>query len=235
MFTTLIESRRTQERRIGGTTVSVLVHAAVITFGVYVTAQAREAPVAETAETPIIFALPADAPPNTAPRPPNRDAGGLPPRKGLQTLVPPIEIPDHLPAIDLTREITNADDVRGRVAFHDAAYGADDGARPSGDHTYFEFQVEKPALARDGNPAPRYPSMLESSRVAGEVVAQFVVDTTGKADMATFRILQSNNELFSAALESVIPRWRFLPAEAGGRKVKQIVQVPVRFVAPPSE
>jgi protein TonB len=50
--------------------------------------------------------------------------------------------------------------------------------------------------------------------------------------MATFRILQSSNELFSAALESVIPRWRFLPAEAGGRKVKQVVQVPVRFVAP---
>lgn len=232
MFTTLIESRRTQERRIGGTTVSVLVHAAVITFGVYVTAQAREAPVAETPETPILLAPPADPPPKTAPRRSNDGARGLRPRQGLQTLVPPIEIPDHLPAIDLTREITNADDLRGSAAFHDAVYGADDGVRSDGDHAYFDFQVEKPALARQGNPSPRYPSMLESSRVAGEVVAQFVVDTTGKADMATLRILQSSNELFSAALESVIPRWRFLPAEAGGRKVKQVVQVPVRFVAP---
>ena len=31
--------------------------------------------------------------------------------------------------------------------------------------------------------------MLESSRIEGTVLAQFVVDTLGRADMRTFRIL----------------------------------------------
>jgi hypothetical protein len=29
-----------------------------------------------------------------------------------------------------------------------------------------------------------------------------------------------------------LPKWRFYPAEAAGRKVKQIVQLPLKFVAP---
>jgi len=31
----------------------------------------------------------------------------------------------------------------------------------------------------------------------------------------------------------VLPFWRFYPAEAGGHKVKQYVQLPIRFQAPP--
>ena len=231
MFTTLIESRRTRERRLGGTTVSVLAHAAVITLGVYVTAQATEAPVVDTPETPIYIPAPPETPRKTLHPRSRDDVHERQSWNERESPIPPIDIPDHLPPIDLTREITN-DRVFRTTGSTLGTNSVDDGARSDVDHPYFESQVEKPALARDGNPSPRYPSMLERSRVEGEVIAQFVVDTTGKADMTTFRILQSNNVLFSAALESVIPRWRFFPAEAGGRKVKQIVQMPVRFVAP---
>ena len=102
------------------------------------------------------------------------------------------------------------------------------------DQPYFEFQVEKPALPREGNPNPKYPSMLESSRVEGEVLAQFVVDTMGKADMSTYKVLQASNDLFASSLKTTLPQWRFYPAEAGGHKVKQIVQLPLKFVAPNS-
>jgi protein TonB len=205
----------------------------VITFGVYVTAQAREVPIVETPENPPIYVKArAKTPPKTSHQ---RSRPDQLPWKEHETIVPLIDIPDHLPPIDTTRGITNDDLFRDTGATRGESDSIDDAAHTDGDHPCFEFQVEKPALARDGNPSPRYPSTLESSRVAGEVVAQFVVDTTGRADISTLRILQSSNELFSAALESVIPRWRFQPAEAGGRKVKQIVQVPVRFVAPPGE
>ncbi len=50
--------------------------------------------------------------------------------------------------------------------------------------TYFEFQVEKQVSPYPGNTAPRYPDMLRSANVEGEVLAQFVVDTTGRADMS---------------------------------------------------
>lgn len=39
------------------------------------------------------------------------------------------------------------------------------------------------------------------------------------------------NELFVRALAETLPDWRFSPAEAGGRKVKQVVQLPLKFVA----
>jgi len=42
----------------------------------------------------------------------------------------------------------------------------------------------------------------------------------------------SSNELFASSLKSTLPQWRFYPAEAGGHKVKQIVQLPLKFVAP---
>jgi periplasmic protein TonB len=87
-------------------------------------------------------------------------------------------------------------------------------------------------MARDDNPIPNYPSLLESSRIQGTVLVQFVVDTLGRADMQSFKVLQSSNELFVQSLRAALPKWRFYSAEAGGRKVKQIVQLPLKFVAP---
>ena len=63
----------------------------------------------------------------------------------------------------------------------------------------------------------------------GTVLAQFVVDTTGRAEMNTFKVLKSDNDLFSNAVKNALQRMRFLPAEVGGRKVKQLVQQPFQF------
>src|SRR6476469_3234674 len=137
MFTRLIESRRTRERRLGGTTVSVLVHAAVITLGVYVTARATEAPVVETPETPIYIAAPPEAPRNTSH---HRSRGDVHERQSWNERESPI------PPIDLTREITN-DRVFRTTGSTLGTNSVDDGARSDVDHPYFESQVEKPALA----------------------------------------------------------------------------------------
>jgi protein TonB len=100
------------------------------------------------------------------------------------------------------------------------------------DQTYFEFQVEKPALAKEDNPRPTYPSMLESAGVEGEVLVQFVIDTLGKADMNTFKVLKSSNDLFTQSIKNVLPRLRFYAAETGGRKVRELVQYPFSFAKP---
>jgi protein TonB len=71
--------------------------------------------------------------------------------------------------------------------------------------------------------------MLQSSHTEGQVLAQFVVDTTGRVDMATFRAIQSTNELFVQSVRRALTDWKFRPAEAGGRKVKQLVQMPLTF------
>ena len=98
------------------------------------------------------------------------------------------------------------------------------------DQPYFEFQVEKQAAAVPNTISANYPEILKSSGGGdGKVIAQFVVDTTGKADMGTWKILESSNDLFSQAAKDGVRKGRFYAAEIGGRKVKQLVQLPITF------
>jgi outer membrane biosynthesis protein TonB len=106
------------------------------------------------------------------------------------------------------------------------------GATPASGEALFQFQVDKPAFQRDGNPAPKYPESLESSRVEGEVLVQFVVDTLGRVDTETFKVLHASNKLFAVEILKVLPRYRYFAAEAGGKKVKQYVQSLFSFKAP---
>ena len=60
-------------------------------------------------------------------------------------------------------------------------------------------------------------------------MAQFVVDESGRAQADSVRFLRSDNRLFENAVMAVLPRMRFTPAEIGGRKVRQLVQMPFVF------
>jgi TonB family protein len=94
---------------------------------------------------------------------------------------------------------------------------------------YFEFQVEKPVRLAAGSANPIYPAELKSASVSGVVLAQFVVDTLGRAEVSTFKVLKSDHALFTEAVKNALPDLRFIPAEVGGRKVKQLVQQPFTF------
>jgi protein TonB len=234
MFNNLIESKPQRKGGIGGTFVSVALHAIIITLAVYVTAHAGEKIVEKNRQEDVVFAKAPEPPPPPPdePKPPPPDVvAAPPPPKGFQVLTAPINIPDKIQDVDLSKAVTDEKDFSGKGVAGGKANGVVGGVAQT-DQPYFEFQVEKPALPREGNPNPKYPSMLESSRVEGEVLAQFVVDTLGKADMSTYKVLQSSNDLFSSSLKTTLPQWRFYPAEAGGHKVKQIVQLPLKFVAP---
>lgn len=100
---------------------------------------------------------------------------------------------------------------------------------------YFDFQVSKPVTIVPGNVPPAYPSSLRDAHTSGEVLAQFVVDTLGRADMSTFHVLKSTDSLFTQAVYAALPRYQFTPAELGGRTVRQLVQMPFQFsVTPPA-
>jgi TonB family protein len=93
---------------------------------------------------------------------------------------------------------------------------------------YFEFQVEKPA-APTGNAHPIYPAVLHAAKVEASVVAQFVVLEDGSVDMDTFKIVRSTQDLFAASARQFVMRARFTPAEIGGKKVRELVQLPIEF------
>ena len=131
-------------------------------------------------------------------------------------LTAPVNIPDVLPDIDLTKKVTNEADFTGKgvAGGTPRVSSAARRRRSTTTRPYFEFQVEKPVAPFPGNAAPRYPDMLRSANVEGEVLAQFVVDTTGRADMSTFKVLKSTHDLFTDAVKTALPNMRFYPGRS---------------------
>jgi len=233
MFDNLIESRAKRQRRAGGVIFSAVLHVVLITAAVYGTLQAKNAidkPKSEKVEFVEMKKKDEPPPPKEQPKPPPDIVMKAPPPKGFQVLTAPIKIPDVLPDIDLSKKVTNEEDFSGKGVAGGIAKGVVGGTpQPVSDQPYFEFQVEKQVASMPGNPAPRYPDMLRSANVEGEVLAQFVVDTTGRAEMNTFKVLKSSHDLFTNAVKSALANMKFYPAEVGGRKVKQLVQMPFVF------
>ncbi len=234
MFNNLIESKPKKQRTTGGLVLSSVVHAVLITAAVFGTLQAKEKlekPKAEKVEFVEMKKKDEPPPPKEEPKPMPKDVvAAPPPPKGFQVLTAPIKVPDVLPDIDLSKKVTDEADFTGKGVAGGTSKGVVGGTAPvNTDQPYFEFQVEKQVSTAPGSPQPRYPEMLKSANIEGEVLAQFVVDTTGRAEMSTFKVLKSSHDGFTQAVKNVLPNMRFYPAEIGGRKVKQMVQQPFTF------
>jgi len=233
MFDNLIETKKKKQRTVGGTIISVVIHAVAIGAAVYGTLNAREAmlekPKAEKVDFVEVKKEEPKQEPEKAPPPPEVTVAPPPP-KGFTVLAAPVNIPDVIPDIDLSKKVTDEADFTGKGVAGGVGRGVVGGTGSANNEgAYFEFQVEKTAMGNPNNPQPSYPSMLQSAGVEGKVLAQFVVDTSGKADMSTFKVLESSHELFTQAVRQALPRYHFFPAEIGGKKVRQVVQQPFSF------
>jgi len=93
----------------------------------------------------------------------------------------------------------------------------------------YEYQVDQPVRMAVGSATPQFPDILRQAGVEGEVLVSFVVDEMGRADAATFKVLRSTHDLFAAAVRKALPAMEFVPAEVGGKKVKQYVEQPFSF------
>ena len=94
---------------------------------------------------------------------------------------------------------------------------------------YFDFQVDKLAAPVKGSVAPRYPAGLREAGVSGCVLVEFVVDTEGKPERDTFRLIKVSHIGFALAVLKALPDWRFTPARVGATDVRQLVHQPVTF------
>jgi TonB family protein len=108
--------------------------------------------------------------------------------------------------------------------------GAAGSLRPALDD---EASVTPPVLLGSA-PTARYPDELRAQRIEGEVVVQFRVNEKGRVDASSMQVMQSPHPLFSDAVRSVLPKFRFEPAHAGaaGSKPQAAwVQFHTRFTA----
>jgi len=228
MFGNLVESRSKQVRRPGGMILSFVSHYGFILAAIYTSAQAatvNEGPRQEKIEF-IEQAEPEVKP--AQPAPPELIAAPPAP-KSVPLLIAPLEVPSVLPDIDLSVRPTDPNDfVRRATTPVEPGAGVKTTA-PTADNSYFAFQVEKPAAQAPNSATPAYPDILRQAGVEGEALVSFVVDTAGRIDVASFKVVRSTHELFAVAVRNALPRMRFLPAEIGDRKVRQLVQQPFSF------
>jgi len=49
-----------------------------------------------------------------------------------------------------------------------------------------------------------------------------LIDTLGKADMKTFKVVKSSSKWLTENVRGVLPKWTFSPAELAGCKVPRV-------------
>jgi protein TonB len=255
----LLESKQENKKRSpAGTIFSIVLHLSILFLAIFATARAGARKAEKPRETKVSFvAVKKDEPPPpkkelpkpTPPKPkaPTPKVVNLPtlpkevapaPPKGFKVMVAPVNIPTNLPAIDLSKAITNENDFSGKGVAGGSDKGVKGGTGTEGDigklagaadhGPYMEFQVEKPVV-KIGGEAPEYPNSLKDSGVEGTVLAQFVVNESGRYEGGSLKILNSSNPAFTAAVKDALPRMRFSAAQIGGKKVQQLVQMPFQF------
>ena len=234
MLSTLIESRRTRSRNRGAAAVSVVAHALVITLVAAVTAHASDrTPEPRPNFRDVVFVETPEQVPQVEdrPAPAHVEAPSEPkiPELPYTTVEVPSTIPTGIPPVNLALPPVDPNQFVIASATSNTGRDAGNPASRDGSATFSAWQVEKAVVPLSGNPKPEYPSMLQSGHVEGEVLAQFVVDTTGRVDMSTFRALRATDELFVQSVRRSLAQWKFVPAEAGGVKVRQLVQMPLTF------
>lgn len=96
---------------------------------------------------------------------------------------------------------------------------------PTGSRTFDSTEVDRDALVADD--VPEFHSPVE----AGHVVARFVVDSSGLADLRTLTIEDSPDTALARAVRAYIPKTHFIPAELHGCKVRVWARWPFTFLS----
>ena len=235
MLDVLPESRRGRRRATTSGVISALVHVGVICAVAYASgAEPANPPAPPDGHIPVVYEPPPDggdraAPPEEIPPPDRCDCVPVPqPSRDAPSPAAPVDIPPTLPPAGVdTGGLVNWEIERNRAAVNGRAGGV--ASSGSTDAPLDNHYADKPALALEGNPAPRYPEMLRVAGVAGSVTMRFVIDTTGRVIPRTAEARHSDHDLFTAAVLAVLPRSRYLPAEANGQKVRVLVDQRFEF------
>jgi TonB family protein len=95
---------------------------------------------------------------------------------------------------------------------------------------YTMDMVEVSVAPKQGNPLPRYPTMLQDMGIEGSFIVQFVVDSTGVVPENTIDFPRSMHRLFADAVRAALRRSHYQPARIGGQAVTELVNQEFRFV-----
>lgn len=221
MFDHLIESqpKRNRRRGFGLGAVSLTIHTIVIAGAVYATLNAGQSDNKVKMDTAMVFV---DQPKQE--KPPEQQPVQLDiPLKGFQTVVAPDVIPTNIPPVNL-QEHFDAKDYTGTGV----EGGIGTGMVPTGNEVFMEAIVEeKPAVL--SGPNPQYPDLLRQAGIQGRVMVQAIIDTLGRAEPNSVKVIQSPNPGFDQSAKNYVLKTLFRPARVHGRAVRVLVQLPIDY------
>jgi protein TonB len=226
MLNRLLETGARPKKAGWGGVASVIVHGTIIGLAIAATASARPAPTQPRENPPIITFNPrtptardgqhggTSVTTSTAPRVPRLPNPGTP----VDIDVPVIPTPDPGTAgsdTTLLRDIGTGS-------------GQGTGAVLGGTGIATDATVDVPVRVI-ADRVPAYPEMLRSAGISGSVIIRFVVDTTGRAELSTVRVVESSHQLFTQSALAALRQARFTPGELAGHRVRTLVERSYRF------
>jgi TonB family protein len=216
----LIESKRKADKKkaFGLGFVSLVGHSILVLLAVIATITAGQAASDEIPDTMMVFLNQEEK--KQEEQPPVLE---IPQLKGFQTVVAPTDIPTNIPPINL-QEHFDPKDYSGTGV----EGGIGTGIVPSSDQVYMESVVEERPEVLSG-PQLQYPDLLRQAAIQGRVLVQAIIDTTGRAEPQSVKVLQSPNPGFDQSAKNYVLRALFRPARVHGRAVRVLINLPIDF------
>jgi periplasmic protein TonB len=229
VFENLIESKQKGHRTVGQSALSLVVHGLIILGAIKATQGVAETIKNRPVDTTMVFLKPPPPPPPPPNQPPpDVVVAANPPPKGFQTVVAPTDIPKDIPPIDLSEKPFDPKDFTGKGVEGGVAAGVAGGTGPVSGEVFLEAQLDDP-VQPISIPTPRYPPVLQSAGIAGAVDLQYIVDTTGHAEPASFKVMKTTHPAFVEPAQEAIRKGVFKPAKFKGQPVRQLVQQRISF------
>ena len=232
MFENLIESKRKKQKSLGQSFLSVVIHAVIIFAAVKATSGAAEQLKQVLQDTTIVFLEPPKAPtPPPEQPPPEAVVAANPPPQGFQVITPPADIPTEIPPVNLNEKF-DPRDFTGKGVEGGVATGVVGGTGPvtvEGEVFLAAEVDETPQIADNAACAPKFPPVMQSAGIPGKVIVQYVVNTDGKVDPGSLKVMSSSHKAFEDPAKEALLRCPFKPGRSHGQPVRVLVQQAISF------
>jgi TonB family protein len=192
-----------------GGLLALVVHTAVIAAAINVSVSARRTGTARALDSAVVAIAPPDAL-HEPPPPPTLDV----PLKGFRRVTVPALMPMAIPSVNL-QERFDPKDFTG-VGVEDSTVTS---VAPAPDQICEPSVLDDPPILLLSPPLD-YPPLLRQAGIAGRVVVLAVIDTTGRAEPASVRVIQGAHPGFDQPSKQWMLNALFRPARAGGRPVR---------------
>jgi protein TonB len=229
VFDNLIESKPKKAKMGAQTTASIVFHGLLVAGLIWATKGAAEAVKERLMDTTMVFIEPPkETPPPPDQPPPDAIVSANPPPQGFQTVLPPDVIPTEIPPVDLNQRF-DAKDFTGKGVEGGIAAGIVGGTGPVDNAQIFmEGQVDDAPTVLTQGPQ-RYPAALASTGIGGRVVLEFVIDTLGRVDPNSYKVISTPHPAFANAAKEMLSKTVYRPGRMRGQAVAVQVRQAINF------